>query len=220
MSNDYIPGAEEAFNDWQENWVTRILASTTWGLTPADMAAVTAAQTSYTSAYAVGNKQANPNSSQRQAKRTETTTFKAFIRNFVNTKLNNNAAVTPADRNALGLTVYDTERTPSTPPAFAPKVSVDSVFHLGHKLRITNPNTPESQAKPDDSVGMRVYIFIGTVAPADISQYAFHGIVTRFLYTVAFNAADIGKTAWYIVQYQGMRGLKGPQSTAVSAMII
>jgi hypothetical protein len=219
MSN-YIPGAEKAFNDWQDNWVTRILASTTWGLTPADMAAVTAAQLPYTAAYAVGNKLANPNSSQRQAKRTETKTFKAFIRNFVNTKLNNNSAVTPADRNALGLTVYDTERTNSTPPTFAPKVTVDSIFHLGHRLRITNPNTPDSQAKPADAIGMRVYVYIGTVAPTDISQYAFHGIATRWLYTVAFAAGDVGKRTWYIVQYEGMRGQKGPQSTSVDAMII
>jgi hypothetical protein len=221
MKKDYIPAGEAAFNAWQANFVTRTQAGGAgWGLLPADIAALVAEQALYIPAYAAGNIEADPSPSERQAKRDAQRLYTQFIRNFVKTKLNINTAVTNADREALGLTVYDTERTPTPPPAFAPQVVVDKILHLVHRLRITNPNTPESQAKPADAVGMRVYIYIGTVAPASIFDYEFKGIATRHLYTVEFTAADIGKRAWYIALYEGMRGQKGPQSASTDAIII
>jgi hypothetical protein len=221
MRRDYIPAAELAFNAWQQNFVTRVQAGGAgWGLTPVEIAALVAAQVPWDSAYAVGNIEADPSPSQRQAKRDAMRVFKQFIRNFVKTKLNNNTAVVNADREALNLTVYDTERTDRPVPAYAPFVRVDSISHLGHKLRITDPNTPDSQAKPKNAIGMRVYWYIGTVAPTDIVQYQFHGIATRFLYNISFAASDIGKTAWYIVMYEGARGQKGAQSTPADAVII
>jgi hypothetical protein len=220
IRRSFIPGPEAKFNDWQDNFVTRVVASTTWGLTPLDKSALQAAQTPWTGAYAVGNIEADPTSSQRQAKRDARKAYQKSVRTFIKSKINNNTAVTNADRDALGLTVYDNTRTKKPVPNYAPFVKVETIAHLLHRLRITDPNNPLTRSKPAGASGMRVYIYIGTAAPTDFSMYTFYGIATRFLYDIAFSGSDVGKSAWYIVQYEGFRGDAGPLSLPASAIVI
>ena len=218
--SDFIPGPESKFNDWQDNFVNRIVASTTWGISTSDKTDLQNQQSPWKSAYVVGNIEADPTSSQRQAKRDARKVYELYVRSFVKSKLNNNAAVSNADRDALGLTVYDNTRTKQPVPGYAPFVKVETIAHLLHRLRITDPNNPLTRSKPAGASGMRVYWYVGTAAPTDFSQYTFYGIATRFLYSIKFSAGDVGKTAWYIVQYEGIRGDAGPVSLPASAIII
>src|SRR5437868_6722200 len=97
VKKNFIPGPEAKFDGWQDNFVTRTVASTTWGITPADKTALQAEQSPWTAAYAVGKIEADPTSSQRQAKRDARKVFERYVRNFIKAKMNTNAAITNAD---------------------------------------------------------------------------------------------------------------------------
>jgi hypothetical protein len=221
MNNqDYIPRNEEDFNEWQDNFMA-VLATllAMFGIPAAVFTTLQGFQSAWVSRYAVGREEADPTSAQRQAKRDARKAYVPQIRQIVKQYIQFNPATTNDVRISLGLTVADTTKTPAPVPDRAPKINVDKITHAMHKLRMTDPDNPDTKKKPKGVRATRVFRFIGTSAPAGINQYSLIGNPSRFLFNSAFDEADAGKRAWYIAQYENTRGETGPLSDAVSAVI-
>lgn len=220
MAKDYIPSNEEDFNEWQDNFMS-VLATllAALGIPAGDFATVQGFQTSWVSRYAVGREEADPTSAQRQAKRDARKAYVPVIRQMVKQYIQFNPATTNDMRISLGITVADTVKTPAAVPDRAPKINIDKIAHSLHKLRMTDPDNPDTKKKPQGVRAMRVFRFIGTSAPTGINQYSLIGNPSRFLFNSSFDEADAGKKAWYIAQYENTRGETGPLSDAVSAVI-
>jgi hypothetical protein len=220
MKTDYIPRNEEDFNDFQDNWITKMVAKAlAWGIPAGTVTENTDAQTDWVAKYAVGKDEADPNSAQRRAKNDSRTEYTGIIRKTVKQYITNNPVVTDADKVSLRLTVPDTIRTRSAVPDHSPRGAVSKIDHLLHDLRITDPETPNTKAKPKGVARINVYRYIGASPPSGLSDYAFIGSATTSKYVSKFGDGDIGKKAFYILQYENTRGERGPVSDSVSATI-
>lgn len=220
MAADYIPRNEEDFNEWQVNFMEVLTpAAPGWNVPPAVVTGLTTRQTDWTPKYAAGRDEADPKPSQRVAKNDSRKLYIKAIRKAVKEALAFNPVVTNENRQTLGITIPDTERTRVAVPDRAPTVVIDKLAHLSHKLRITDPLNPGSKKKPAGVTRINVYRFVGTTAPASVGQYTLMGSSTKFLFTSSFVQEDMTKTAWYIGQYENTRGERGPVSDAVSGVV-
>ncbi len=220
VDSDFVPSNEEDFNDFQGNFRPKVIAKkVAWGILDSEEDALNAAGDDWELKYAAGRDEADPTSSQRQAKNDSRKAYITLIRNLVNTRIRNNPAVTNNDKVSLRLTVPDGIRTRVAVPDHAPKIAIDKIEHEMHKLRITDPEKPTTKAKPAGVARINVYRFVGTAPPANLSQYQLYGSATKALFTSQFSDDDVEKKAWYIAQYENTRGERGPVSAPVSAVI-
>jgi hypothetical protein len=217
---DYIPSTEEDFNDFQEQFESELVTNGPgWGVPAPTITSVTNAKTDWVAKYAAGKSEADPTSAQRQAKNDSRKSYTTLIRSVVKQHIRNNPAVTNDDLVSIGLSVPDTTRTRVPVPGYAPRQAIDAITHLNHKLRITDPTNPNTKSKPKGVARINLFRYIGTEPPKKISDYQLVTSATKFLVTSSFDDADVGKKAWYIVQYENTRGERGPVSDSVNGTI-
>ena len=119
-----------------------------------------------------------------------------------------------------GTSLADTTLTRSAASAQKiPVLTIKKITHEQHQLTVTNPDKPKSKGLPKGIKFAKVYRFVGTVAPTDVSQYQFVTNAKRGLATSSFADADLGKTAWYIARYESSTGILGQPCTPVTAMV-
>ena len=216
---DYIPASDGTFDTWQGVFVTYAIANATaLGLAPADVAALSVARTSWTSAFvAHGTAQASAESA-RQMKDDARDGLVGTVRSLVR-QMQSNPAVTDAQRQAMGITVYDATRTAAPSPTTRPVVTVDTSLRLRHVIAFADEGTPTKKAKPAGVMGAELWVKIGDPPPTGPSELTFLSVDTRTPYTADFDGADAGKTAHYMVRWTNTRGEKGPWSETASATI-
>lgn len=130
-----------------------------------------------------------------------------------------NNLVTDASRDAAGVHVHKSTRTPVTPPATAPVGFVIASDRLEHTLSFSDSATPTRRARPAGVTGCEVYLFVGDDTPQSPSRYTFRMLSTRTPQRVAFTDAEAGKTANYLLRWVNTKGETGPWSQIISATI-
>jgi hypothetical protein len=130
-----------------------------------------------------------------------------------------------ADFSALNLKKRSAHRSRHGKPSSAPKGSVARMTHLQHVLRITNPLTPETQAKPKGVKFIEVWMALvdtsrlnGPWVP-DTSAFTQKLSTGRFLAQIDFHLNDVGKTAFYFTRWVNGRGEAGPESEIFMAIV-
>jgi hypothetical protein len=91
-----------------------------------------------------------------------------------------------------------------------------------HRLRLVDETTLTKRAKPEGVEGAEVYSFVaadGQAPPADLTQWRFEGQTRRWDYTVSYDAADVGKTAYLKALWFNPRGQCGPESEPIAATV-
>jgi hypothetical protein len=119
---------------------------------------------------------------------------------------------------SAGLESYDTEPTPSASPSSAPFALVD-YGKLRHTIRFRDKNTPDTDKKPDGIMGAEIWLKIGGEPPVDNKECEFLALDTATPYLNTFEAADAGKTAYYLLRWVSKNGDKGEWSEPVTATI-
>ena len=206
---DYIPDPDAAFDAWQANFVSVVSGNLSgYGLVAGDLTPVTAAQTAaHVTAQAA-----------RQTKDFDRSSYEEVVRAVVR-KIQATAAVTDTAKAAAGITVRDSEPTPSGPPPSAPVGQVDTSQRLQHTVHFADSATPTSKAKPAGVRGCEIWMKVGPPAPVDPSELSFVTLDTRTPHTVPFDGADANKTVTYSLRWVSTRGETGPWSAAVSATV-
>jgi len=218
-SSDYIPSSDGDFNAWLQNLVSNVTTNTAaLGLTSAEITPVQEATTDWNTKYAANITAQTAAQSARQAKDDARTATESVVRPLVS-RLQASTTVTDAQRQSLSITVRSTTRTPTGAPTSKPVAQVDISQRLRHTISFMDELTPTSRARPDGVQGCEIWIFIGVSAPTGPNDFRYLATDTRSPYLVEFDAADAGKTAYYLLRWVSTRGETGPWSQTFSGTI-
>lgn len=235
----YIPEPYNEFDPWQKQLVTGLLIDPIsglpaafppapgadpakwkiWEIPEANMAALLAAQAVYQPFYDKWSDEDKRNDEIIEDHEREHDIYEAIIRVYVGENLRKNQKLDTGDLAGLGLTVPDTEPTAVTAVEYGPVLSVDKMSPLFHKIRVADPEHPDTQAMPKGHK-LELQRFIGAAnLPGTELQLATYKVVGRFLITSEFTEEDKGKTAYYRAFYLTTRGDRSPASEILSALI-
>ena len=235
----YIPDPFNEFDVWQKQFVKGILTDPVtgnpapfppapggdpanwqnWEISEADTAVVVNGQATYQPFYDDWSDEDKRNDEIIEDHEREHDIYEAIIRVYVGENLRKNQKLDTGDLAGLGLTVPDTEPTAVTPVEYGPVLSVDKMSTLFHKIRVADPENPDTQAMPKGHK-LELQRFIGAAnLPGTELQLATYKVVGRFLITSEFTEEDKGKTAYYRAFYLTTRGDRSPASDILSALI-
>ena len=144
--------------------------------------------------------------------------LEALLRALVR-RLQASAAVSDAEREALGITVPDLGATAAATPTTRPLCQVDARQRLQHTINFTDEATPTRRAKPAGVMGAQIWLKIGPTPPVDPGELTFLAVDTRSPYTADFDGEDGGKQAHYMLRWVNTRGETGPWSETATATI-
>jgi len=219
MATDLIPHAEDKFHTFQANLIDYVNANlAALQLAASDIAPLTAAQTAWNASLTTHTKAKADAHSATQAKDAAGATYMKAIRALIKI-LDSKPGFTAAQRTAMGLPALDTLRTHVPAPTTRPVGRIESAAPHTLVLHFVDETTPTKRAKPDGVQGCQVWSFVGDTAPADPSGYHFLALDTRTPYTDEHQAADAGKTAFYLLRWQNDKGETGPWGAVVVAKV-
>jgi len=132
----------------------------------------------------------------------------------------NTVFVSPAELQALGLSIYDTILTPTPVPTTRPILKVDTSQRQQHTVSWSDETSPTSIRKPAGVQGAELYLKIGGAAPTSIAECVFIALDTKTPYLHVFDPADFGQTAYWIGRWSNTRGETGPISETVAATVV
>jgi hypothetical protein len=138
------------------------------------------------------------------------------IRHDIKEFLNYNRALTGSDREALGLTVYKTERTPAQVAVGHPSFNIDSSVI---RYIVINFFDREGHGKPEGQIGAEIRWAIRDTPPGTIADLTHSTLAVRSPFTLTFDESERGKRIYIVLCWENTRGKKGPWSAISSAVI-
>jgi hypothetical protein len=145
------------------------------------------------------------------------TAAKKHTRQFVNTFLRFNPAVTDNDRSDLGLTIPDPEPSPAPPIDTEPVGKVDFSVHQQHTLEVKDSHQ-SGRAKPDHAKGFEVWHKFGT-PPEHDGDFQYTGFSSKDRMKIDYPLDMVGQLVFYRFRWINTRNVPGPWSEVVSAII-
>jgi hypothetical protein len=222
MAENYIPTREADLLAWANNFNILLgTMGTAVGLDAGQVTAFNALYTAFADAYAV----TQSDDRGPVATQTKKTAKHAMvngpggIRKLVGI-IQKHPATTNTQREALRITIPDTEPTPIPPPEFAPILIVTSMPGRVMKIRLQNPQRPKHNKRPDGVQGATLFSYVGEEAPADIDLWKFEGSTTRTEFTaeIPVTVAE-GTKVWFTAFWFNPRSQSGPPATPVFAHV-
>ncbi len=114
-------------------------------------------------------------------------------------------------------------RSSNTIPEHTPHLTIATIDLGMHILKVRHPQTPESKALPEGIVFIKIFRYIGTEAPAKLSDYDMIGNAQRAKFISLFGdlhlQTDKKVFAWYYGRYESKKGLMGPCGPVVKAPV-
>lgn len=218
---DYIPRDDAGFDTWQTQFATYLNANlAALGLTPLDpdVTALNTARTDWQTKYPAHIAAQNAARTAREAKQTSRSAYEEVIRRLTQ-RLQASDQVDDSERQALGITVRDTEPTPVGPPTTRPVLEADTSQRLRILVSFFDEGASGQTAKPAGVRGCEIWVKIGDPPPADLDDCQYLATDTATPYLAQFTGADAGKTAHFIGRWVSTRGEPGPISETLSATI-
>ncbi|MDR1223605.1 MAG: hypothetical protein LBL07_12120 [Tannerella sp.] len=147
-------------------------------------------------------------------------TVSLTARDFVNLRLRYNPAVTDEDRVNLGLTVPNPGPSPTPEIKTWPVVVlIDTSVIMRISLRFRDSDSVKSSAKPYGVHGGEIRWCILDHPPVTTEDLIHSEFSTRASRTFVFDENQRGKTVYFRLRWENMRGQKGPWSEIYSAVI-
>jgi hypothetical protein len=218
MSTDYIPVNDGKFLTWVKNLIAYVIVhATAWGLSPTAWAKIEPMITEYENAYNKAQ-DANRGKADTALKNETRDALKKEVRVFVKGFLEYNPAVTNDDRERMGLPIHDTKPTPVPDPNSVPVPQVKMPFAGTIDLHVTDSAT-ERKAKPAGVHGFETAWAILETAPTDWTQLNHSVFCTRTPLRLTFSGNERGKTLYFALRWENTRGVKGPWTEIMNAII-
>jgi hypothetical protein len=215
---DYIPTNDGIFLTWVKTLFAYVAEhAALWGLLPDSWAHITPLITDYETAY---NKAQDPNRGKADTalKNSTRNVLKKNVRQFVKGFLEYNPAVTDDDRERMGLPVHDTKPTPVPAPDSIPVPLAKTPFAGVVELHVTD-SASERKAKPAGVHGFETCWAVLDTPPTDWTQLARSSFSTRTPLRLSFSGNERGKTLYFALRWENNRGVKGPWTDIMSAVI-
>lgn len=219
MKNDIIPKRDADFNDFQTIVCpylnTRAVAL---GLDAGEITDMLALHTSWDTNWALYINAATRTPGVITTKSDTKLDLSASLRELIQ-DAKRSPALNDTDRTTLNLPDPNEVRTIVKPPTSVPDIEVRKIEHLIHVLSITNPDEPDSRAKPKGVASIELFKALSIEKPKSMNDFKFIGTYTRTLFTVKHTMEEMGQTAWYICRYVSTRGDAGPWSDVISSVV-
>ena len=132
-------------------------------------------------------------------------------------QINNLMKVTDEQRQALGLPIHSTTRTPVGRPTHQPVVSIERTRGRTVLGKITGPTG--RRGRPAGVESIVVFMHAGPTPPDSIDGWTYADTASRSTFELAFGPSETGDTAWLTAYYLNARGEAGPAATAVSVAL-
>lgn len=217
--NPYIPPRDADFNNWFDNFSTRITATPAlFGLTAGDAVQIAAAFTSWNDAYVAAITPSTRTPLAVAAKNNERAAAEAVIRPYA-INVRDNEGVTDADKLDLGLNVPDTTPTPIPAPSSSPVITIVGATPLQTTLRVADETTPNVRKKPFGAITCELWRTVAATENPDPTAATFVGDFSRVPFPVDNEVGQAGLVATYFARWKTARGLVGPWSIAASFTI-
>ena len=127
------------------------------------------------------------------------------------------AAVTDAQRVALGIVVRDTSPTPVARPAYPPLIEVQQVAGNGVTIRLLDSRDTSRRGRPVVAIGATVFSYVGDVAPVEESAWTYEGNTSKTTLTVQFSQLlPPGTKVWFTAFWYNRRAESGPPAAPVT----
>lgn len=226
MAGNFFPEGDLELNAFVANFntnLTAVMASLTLAATFDD--AIIAAKTAYNTALTAHVAAQTASFNARQTKDAAKAALVDELRNLVR-QLRANPGFTDSMAASLGLPIYDSTPTPTTPGAETPSLSVDNSSPQTHIISFwqmgdSGGETTEQIAKPEWARALRIVRAVvesGQPCPA-IELMGWLASDTASPYMVTYNGTAVGKDAYYRGAWETHRGEIGVWSEAVKATI-
>jgi hypothetical protein len=126
--------------------------------------------------------------------------------------------VTAGDLELMGIHIPDRKPTPAPPIHVRGKVEVDFKEVQEHTLTVRDVDT-KSAAKPPHARGFEMYRKIGGEPPVSDADWTLVGEAPHSPHTLVYDQSQSGQRVYYRVRWINTRGVPGPWSEPVSAVI-
>jgi hypothetical protein len=222
----YLPRTDALLNTWAQNFSTLVSATpTAYGLTAGQATTFASAKSDFATKLAASSNPSTRTLSTVAAKNTSRASLLVLIRSYM-ALVQAFPAITPTQLSDLGLTVRKTTPTPIPAPVTKPIVSPTGSSSASVSIRMSDETTPDSKARPFGAKAMEVWASVGIAPPAGPDATTFRGLATKNTvgpgsraFVVAFDNADVGKTAYLYGRWVNAAGQPGPWSSIATATI-
>lgn len=130
-----------------------------------------------------------------------------------------NNQISNAARDAAGLPIHKTTRTPIAVPRTFPKCIIVGSDRLELTVMYSDVATPTRRARPHGVRGCEVYVAVADVPPTNPEDYRFVTFSTRSPEIISFKSEAGGETANILLRWVNTKGETGPWNQPASATI-
>lgn len=219
MAQPYIPPKDSDLLAWATNFDSTIAATpATFGLLPADAAAITAVVAPYQAAQAVVDNPATKTATTVAAKNNAKQAMLVVVRAYAS-QIRLNAGVTDADKLAIGLNLPNNSPSPIPAPTSSPILTIIGATPGQLTLRYADSNTPDKRSKPQGVTALQLFVGVATSALTDPEDATFNSLTTKQPVAVTFLPGDAGKVATLFGRWSTRTGLVGPWSNPTSFVV-
>jgi hypothetical protein len=216
---DFIPRADNLFLIWLKTLLAYV--QTKLGLWNIPQAPVNELQTltaTFETALATAENPVTRTKVTVQVKKDARKTVESKIRIFLKAYVTYNPAVTDADRDAMSLPIHKTTRTDVPIPTTTIEAEV-SLPSPGVVEISFHDAKSEHKAKPAGVHGAEIAWAILDTPPVDWRELTHSTFDTHTPQRLMFDGADRGKTLYFALRWENMRGEKGPWNDIQSTII-
>ena len=222
MKKNNIPVKDSDFDSFQINLVNQVTTNMVlWNINAALLAILVTLQTAWTAAWLVAKVKVNRSPAVIAAKRQTRTAYEAEMRNFIQTNIYRNPAMTDGDIELCGLRPHDTTRTPIPVPTMQPIINLQRApgnWFVVKFYRQDDETGAIRRGKPD-KVAKIEFAYQLNVQPADPDACAERKVATRGPIRVEIPLNLNGQTVWFYARWKNVYDAAGPWTSLDSFVL-
>jgi hypothetical protein len=220
MAENFIPGAEGLFHNWEINLISYASSRyKTWGVPDDRWKNLLALQSTYHTRYDTANNPATSTHAAIKMRQEARKTYESALREIIKSYITYNLLVNDEDRIDMGLPIHDTKPTRVEVPKDFPEHELDLSIIRRLIIYFFAAGMKRTSAKPYGIRGAGLFWAILDHAPLSIDELIHSSFATRSPFLIDFVESDRGKRVYFCLVWENTRGEKGPWSEIVMAVI-
>jgi hypothetical protein len=218
-SRNFIPNRDSDFHQWISNFFAILQQLLTRvGIPQTVYAALDILRTAWNSKYAIAESSTTRTKAAIREKNLARKNLETSLRAFILEYLTYNSKVTDGDRDNLRLPIHKTTRTPAPNPATVPEYTIDTSVIRQLTIHFRDKDS-DSRAKPEGVHGAELVWAILPEPPAAIEDLTHSAFDTNSPFTLTFDEGNRGKDVYLCLRWENTRGVKGPWSVIIMAIV-